>query len=81
MSKHTSPFVVTADCPPNQFNLPLPNGLEENLNPEQAKKVSKVQVKFAHGVSDLLSKSYGEVSAILDETPAKPAPAPRPSTK
>jgi hypothetical protein len=70
MSKHTSPFILTS-CPASQFDLPLPDGLEEQLSPEQAKKVGKVQVKFAHGVSDLLSKSYGEVSAILDEQSAQ----------
>ncbi len=79
MSRHTSPFVVTPDCPPNQFDLPLPHGVEDNLTPEQAAKVGKVKVKFAHGVGELLTKSFGEVSAVLDEK--KPAPAPRPSTK
>jgi hypothetical protein len=80
MSKHSSPFIAVAkDCPPNQFNLPLPDGLEDQLNPEQAKKVSKVQVNFAHGVGELLTKSYGEVSEILDDKTAKPVPASRPS--
>jgi len=74
MSKHTSPFIVAPDCPPNQFDLPLPHGVEDNLTPEQAKKVGKVKVKFAHGVGELLTKSFSEVSAVLDEKPAKPAP-------
>jgi len=77
MSKHSSPL-TTDDCPPNQFDLPLPAGVEDNLTPAQAAKVSKVKVKYAQGVGELLSKSFGEVSAVLDE---KPAPAPRPSTK
>lgn len=77
MSKHTSPFLVD-NCPPNQFDLPLPSGVEDNLTPAQAAKVSKVKIKYAQGVGELLTKSFGEVSAVLDE---KPAPAPRPSTK
>lgn len=80
MSKHTSPFLVD-NCPPNQFDLPLPSGVEDNLTPAQAAKVSKVKVKYAQGVGELLTKSFGEVSAVLDDKPAKPAPAPRPSTK
>jgi len=77
MSKHSSPLIVE-DCPPSPFDLPLPNGVEDNLTPAQAAKVSKVKVKFAQGVGELLTKSFGEVSAVLDD---KPAPAPRPSTK
>ena len=80
MSKHSSPFLVD-NCPPNQFDLPLPSGVEDNLTPAQAAKVSKVKVKYAQGVGELLTKSFGEVSAVLDDKPAKPAPAPRPSTK
>ncbi len=72
MSKHSSPLIV-ADCKPNQFNLPLPDGLEDQLNPDQAKKVTKVQVKFAQGGGQLLTKSFGEVSEILDDKSAKPA--------
>ena len=79
MSKHTTPLIVAPDCPPNQFDLPLPHGVEEHLTPEQAAKVSKVKVKFAHGVGELLTKSFGEVSAVLDEKPTQTAP--RPSTK
>jgi len=77
MSKHTSPLLVD-NCPPNQFDLPLPSGVEDNLTPAQAAKVSKVKIKYAQGVGELLTKSFGEVSAVLDD---KPAPAPRPSTK
>ena len=77
MSKHTTPLIVE-DCPPSPFDLPLPHGVEDNLTPAQAAKVSKVKVKFAQGVGELLTKSFGEVSAVLDD---KPAPAPRPSTK
>jgi hypothetical protein len=80
MSKHSSPFLVD-NCPPNQFDLPLPSGVEDNLTPAQAAKVSKVKVKYAQGVGELLTKSFGEVSAVLDDKPAKPAPAPRPATK
>jgi hypothetical protein len=80
MSKHTTPLIV-ADCPPNQFDLPLPHGVEDNLTPEQAKKVDQVKVKFAHGVGELLTKSFSEVSAVLDGKPTKLAPAPRSSTK
>ena len=76
MSRHTSPFIVTPDCPPNQFDLPLPHGVEDNLTPEQAKKVGKVKVKFAQGVGELLTKSFGEVSAVLDEKPAAAARTP-----
>ncbi len=72
MSKHTTPLVLKRKS--NRFDLPLPDGLEDQLNPDQAKKVSKVQVKFAQGVGQLLTKSFGEVSEILDEKPAKPAP-------
>lgn len=79
MSKHTSPFIVAPDCPPNQFDLPLPHGVEDNLTPEQAAKVDKVKVKFAKGVGELITKSFGEVSEVLDEKPTRPAP--RPSTK
>ena len=78
MSRHTSPFIVNPDCPPNQFDLPLPHGVEDNLTPEQAKKVGKVKVKFAQGVGELLTKSFSEVSAVLDE---KPVPAPRTPAK
>lgn len=74
MSKHSSPLVA-APCPPNQFDLPLPEGIEDQLNPEQAKKVTKVQVNFAQGVSELLTKSFGEVSDILGDKDAKPAAA------
>ena len=77
MSKHSSPFLVD-NCPPNQFDLPLPSGVEDNLTPAQAAKVSKVKVKYAQGVGELLTKSFGEVSAVLDD---KPAPAPRPPVK
>ncbi|HEX4504695.1 MAG TPA: hypothetical protein VH722_03105 [Alphaproteobacteria bacterium] len=77
MSKHTSPLIVAADCPPNQFDLPLPHGVEDNLTPDQAAKVGKVKVKFAQGVGDLLTKSFGEVSAVLDEKPARQAPRPQ----
>ena len=79
MSKHTSPFIVE-DCPPTPtpFDLPLPHGVEQGLTPDQAAKVSKVKVKYAQSVGELLTKSFGEVSAVLDD---KPAPAPRPSTK
>ena len=77
MSKHTSPLIVE-DCTPSPFDLPLPHGVEDNLTPAQAAKVKKVKVKFAHGVGELLTKSFGEVSAVLDD---KPAPAPRPSAK
>jgi hypothetical protein len=80
MSKHTSPFIAE-DCPPNQFDLPLPAGVEDNLTAAQAAKVSKVKVKYAQGVGELLTKSFGEVSAVLDDKSAKPAPAPRPATK
>jgi hypothetical protein len=77
MSKHSSPLVVE-DCPPvpTPFDLPLPHGVEDGLTPDQAAKVSKVKVKYAQGVGELLSKSFGEVSAVLDEKPA-----PRPSEK
>src|ERR1700743_1110560 len=81
MSRHPSLLFFAPDCPPNQFDLPLPHGVEDNLTPEQAAKVSKVKVKFAHGVGELLTKSFGEVSAVLDEKPTRTAPAPRPSTK
>jgi hypothetical protein len=75
MSKHSTPL---ADLkPPSQFDLPLPDGLEDQLNPDQAKKVTKVQVKFAQGVGQLLTKSFGEVSDILDEKPAPRASAPK----
>jgi hypothetical protein len=79
MSKHSSPLIVE-DCPPapTPFDLPLPHGVEEGLTPAQAAKVSKVKVKFAQGVGELLTKSFSEVSAVLDE---KPAPAPRPTAK
>jgi hypothetical protein len=77
MSKHTSPFILAADCPPTQFNLPLPPGLEDNLTPAQAAKVTKVQVQFAHGVGQLVTKSYAEIAAILDE----PVSAVRPQAK
>ncbi len=66
MSKHSGPLIVT-NCPPNPFNLPLPDGVEDNLTPEQAAKVSKVKVDFAQSVGALLTKSFGEVSAVLDE--------------
>ena len=79
MSRHTSPLIVTADCPPNQFDLPLPHGVEDHLTPEQAAKVGKVKVKFAQGVGELLTKSFDEVSQVLDEKPGRPAP--RPATK
>jgi hypothetical protein len=82
MSKHSSPLIV-ADCKPNQpnqFNLPLPDGLEDQLNPDQAKKVTKVQVKFALGVGQLLTKSFGEVSQILDDKPAPQASKTKAST-
>ena len=72
MSKHSSPLIA-APCPPNRFDLPLPEGIEDHLNPEQAKKVTKVQVNFAQGVSELLTKSFGEVSDILDDKGTKPA--------
>jgi hypothetical protein len=81
MSKHTTPLIVAADCPPSQFDLPLPHGVEDNLTPEQAAKVGKVKVKFAHGVGELMTKSFGEVSAVLDEKSTQTVPAPRPSTK
>ena len=80
MSKHTSPFIVK-DCPPNQFDLPLPEGVEDGLTPEQAAKVSKVKVKFAHSVGQLLTKSFGEVSAVLDDTPEKPSTPSRPASR
>jgi len=67
MSKHTTPLIVAADCSPTQFNLPLPPGIEDNLTPAQAAKVTKVQVQFAHGVGQLVTKSYAEIAAILDE--------------
>ena len=70
--------MIVEECPPSPFDLPLPNGVEDNLTPAQAAKVRKVKVKFAQGVGELLTKSFGEVSAVLDD---KPAPAPRPSTK
>ena len=77
MSKHSSPLVVE-NCPSTPFDLPLPPSVEDNLTPAQAAKVSKVKVKYAQGVGELLTKSFGEVSAVLDE---KPAPAPRPAAK
>ena len=80
MSKHTSPLLVNPDCPPNQFDLPLPHGVEDNLTPEQAAKVGKVKVKFAQGVGELITKSFGEVSEVLDQKPAA-RPAPRPQAK
>jgi hypothetical protein len=77
MSKHSSPLIVE-DCLPSPFDLPLPPSVEDNLTPAQAAKVSKVKVKYAQGVGELLTKSFGEVSAVLDD---KPAPAPRPPVK
>ena len=74
MSKHTTPLIVT-DCPPTQFNLPLPAGLEDNLTPAQAAKVTKVQVQFAHGVGQLVTKSYSEIAAILDEPVSQVRPS------
>ena len=75
MSKHSSPLVVE-NCPPTSFDLPRPQGVEDNLTPAQAAKVSKVKVKFAQGVGELLTKSFSEVSAVLDDKPAS-----GPSTK
>jgi hypothetical protein len=80
MSKHSTPLIVSAKRKPGRFDLPLPDGLEDHLNPDQAKKVTKVQVKFAQGVGQLLTKSFGEVSEILDEKPAPRAPAPKAKT-
>jgi len=73
MSKHSSPLVSPPPPPPGPFDLPLPDGIQDQLNPEQAKKVTGVQVKFAQGVSELLTKSFGEVSDILGEKEAQPA--------
>ncbi len=64
MSRHSSPL---EPCPPGQFDLQLPPGLEEGLSPEKSAKITKIQVRFAEGVARLIARSYAEVSAVLED--------------
>ncbi len=64
MSVHTTPFAL-APCPCNQFDLPLPPGVDEGLSKEQAAKVNAIRLQFAQDAAKLASAAYGEVQKIV----------------
>jgi hypothetical protein len=71
MSKHSTP--LDQPCPPTQFSLPLPAGLEDQLGADQQRKLAKIQIHFARSVASLMIKAYAEVAQLLDECDGKPA--------
>ena len=72
MSKHTTPYAL-APCPCNQFELPLPAGVEDSeLNSEQSAKITKIQLQFARDVANLIANAFAEVGQVLGDDCGKP---------
>ena len=69
MPQHNGPggpgVFIPPPPPPPPIALYVPASVLEILSPEQQAKIAQIEVEFAQRVSNVLSKSYNEILAVI----------------
>ena len=62
-------YIAVRPCPDGNgqvtLSLPVPAAILEGATEEQRRMIARIQIAFAHRVSRVLARSYGEIASVV----------------